>query len=55
MVGPGAGVAVDEVLPVLLAAHQAVLQASGLVDALEAVPVSVGDIRYGWRKRNGIS
>ena len=43
VVSSGTGRARDEILSGLLAAHEAVLQSGGLVDALEAVPVAVGD------------
>ena len=44
VVGPRAGGARDKVLPLELAAHQAVLDAGGLVDALVAVPITIRDV-----------
>ncbi len=48
MIGSGAGGARDKVFAGLLATDETVLYAGGLVDALVAVPVAIGDLIDGW-------
>ncbi len=48
MIGSGAGGARDKVFAGLLATDETVLHAGGLVDALVAVPVAIGDLIDGW-------